>query len=865
MLVGRLGELTALDARLAGLGCCVAVLGEAGVGKTTLIRRAARAGTRRVFEGGALATLSWSAYLPLRRALNDVTAVRGEGGSAAAGATARMWAGDPEFVAAALEERIGDGLLVIDDLQWADAGTRAVIRILVGRVPIVSAVRRGDPGAEAALALLADAGFETIDLEPLDAEHAQQLARRVGAELDENAIRSIAHRSGGNPLLIEELAAGDSNVQSLRLSVAARIRALPAEAVTGLELLSLAGRPLPEHELPGAEALRAAGLSIADTDGVTMRHTLIAEVVVDDLEKSREIELHRMLAAFLNHPGDAARHHLLAGDFAAGYAAAILAVESAPTPGERSAHLITAASCAPAAGEPELRLRAAGAAAEAAEFGDLDEILAGLPDTDEIQVKVALIRARAAAEAGDYDSWSTLVDRGLERCASGKLGTSGSLGRNAAAEIAAAEVALLAERAKVVLLAQQDFETALDLARMAVQRADRLGVYRGRAYYILGTIQYYIGDGRWEENLGRSLEFARAENDLGIEFVTANNLVVCHESAGSPVTGARIAEQMMARADDLQLLRWRRHFWSARLNLAMHAGDYRLVVESAPQLLAGSVMRRTREEVSSAWALCLLNLGQLDEGLALGEEALTESTLHRSNLYHLRVVAAELAGRPEDALAELPAFLDCVENPHRIALAAPVFQWSALQAGMPAVKLPDLTEAFELTMLHAVPEELAGIDCLRASDAQAAAAHFQRAAELWQPYHRQGEVRCRWASGRALADSGSEQEAVAEFLDVEQLARRHEMAPMLARIEKALRTLGVQRSAPRGTDRAGELTPRERQVLDLIGRGLSDTTIAVRLGVSARTVESHVLSARRKLGAANRLQAVALAQAQDAP
>ena len=45
------------------------------------------------------------------------------------------------------------------------------------------------------------------------------------------------------------------------------------------------------------------------------------------------------------------------------------------------------------------------------------------------------------------------------------------------------------------------------------------------------------------------------------------------------------------------------------------------------------------------------------------------------------------------------------------------------------------------------------------------------------------------------------------------------------------------------------LTPREREVMDLIVEGLANKQIAVRLGISEKTVEVHRARARKKLGA----------------
>ena len=54
-----------------------------------------------------------------------------------------------------------------------------------------------------------------------------------------------------------------------------------------------------------------------------------------------------------------------------------------------------------------------------------------------------------------------------------------------------------------------------------------------------------------------------------------------------------------------------------------------------------------------------------------------------------------------------------------------------------------------------------------------------------------------------------------------------------------------------------QLTPREQEVLDLIGRGLSDRQIGTSLGLSYETARTYVKTVRRKLGSNNRLAAAA--------
>jgi len=56
-------------------------------------------------------------------------------------------------------------------------------------------------------------------------------------------------------------------------------------------------------------------------------------------------------------------------------------------------------------------------------------------------------------------------------------------------------------------------------------------------------------------------------------------------------------------------------------------------------------------------------------------------------------------------------------------------------------------------------------------------------------------------------------------------------------------------------DRVELLTGREREILDMITRGLTNKEIAARLSISEHTVKTHARSIRRKLHVSNRVQA----------
>ena len=61
---------------------------------------------------------------------------------------------------------------------------------------------------------------------------------------------------------------------------------------------------------------------------------------------------------------------------------------------------------------------------------------------------------------------------------------------------------------------------------------------------------------------------------------------------------------------------------------------------------------------------------------------------------------------------------------------------------------------------------------------------------------------------------------------------------------------------PRGEQVVEPLTPRERQVLEMLAEGLSNKEIAGRLGISDHTAKFHVNSILAKLGASSRTEAV---------
>jgi DNA-binding NarL/FixJ family response regulator len=111
------------------------------------------------------------------------------------------------------------------------------------------------------------------------------------------------------------------------------------------------------------------------------------------------------------------------------------------------------------------------------------------------------------------------------------------------------------------------------------------------------------------------------------------------------------------------------------------------------------------------------------------------------------------------------------------------------------------------------------------------------------------------ASGFLLKDAPPEQ-----LVDAIRTVTRGDalLAPSITRrlIERFLRQPVL--AAP-GSKPLDQLTAREREVLELIAHGLSNSEIAVRLYLTEATVKTHVAHIYRKLGLRDRAQAVVYA------
>ena len=824
-LVGRENEVGAL-ARLLEDGPLVAVVGDAGVGKTSLVRAAAAAAGLRLHEGAALPTLTWTPLLALRRALGDGLD------------------GDTTSVAREVERRLGPDLLFVDDLQWADDETRRVIAALAGRSSVVVAHRPGQPPAlDGPSGPVEPIGFE---LGPLLADPATTLVHQVRPDLGAIAIRRIVASAAGNPLLLTELARSGNETESLRVALADRLTRLEPGALAGLRRIVVADQPVavPIVGARAATALRASGLVVETAGGdLEVRHRLIAEAVAETIPADVLPELHRDLAARTTDAGMAARHHEASGDRSAAHAAALRALAAAATPAERAEHLELAARTASPADADELRLRAARALIVAGRYGAAEAILAAVvSDAPEIRATVRLELGRCRWYQGDPEAAATHVEEGLAL-----VGGTGS----------AVEIRLRLDRARSLMFVEGDLEASVAHTRETLRLAEAAGVDVPRALMLAGTALGFAGRAGWEPLLLRAIDAARRADEPDVECMAANNLVTMHESDGSPARGREVGAAMAARARELGLGSWALQFDAMVASLDYHAGSFQDALEALERIDLEGADARTREQAATTRSLILVDLGR-DEDV---RQALEARLAEGPNDPHAQAPALQvlaevelLGGRAQRALERSAQLLAVAGDGPLGALGRVTEAWAAHDLDREPPPLP--ASLHGLRMLAAVPLEIEAVRALVQDRDEDARDGFDRAAAAWAAYHRRGELRCRAAAGEAARRAGDVADATERLLAVERDAGEIGFVPVLQRVRRSLRLLGIRRSAPR-TAGGVLLTAREREALAHVGAGLATPAIARRMGIGRGTVNQILGSATRKLNASSRTHAVA--------
>jgi DNA-binding NarL/FixJ family response regulator len=427
------------------------------------------------------------------------------------------------------------------------------------------------------------------------------------------------------------------------------------------------------------------------------------------------------------------------------------------------------------------------------------------------------------------------------------------------------QLQLRVERLRAELAIGRRAATLLEEAAEVAGLCELASVAEARAVAMLGSIQLAVGAGGWLETLQQAVALARLADEFDVECGAAATIVLGHLLNGDGDGARGLAREMEDRCAARLLRGAQLQFAASRLWLDLHGrGACAEVAAACRALLADPVPEPVAGQLQGLMALALADAGELREAELLLEHALGRAPADRGRF--LSWTRAEVMWLAGEAVGAANLARDCREDPLAAfpvgALAAVTAAWAASDAGGQAVgddagEAVPHGEAVAAQVCGGSAEELAGIERL-VQDPAGAREAFVLARDAWAGIERRGALRCAWAGAEAARRAGERDVAVSSLQNVRSEMIAAGITAIVSRVNRSLREAGVREASGRSADERG-LTAREREVLKLVAQGLSTVAIARRLGLEGATVETHIESAREKLGAANRTQAAILA------
>lgn len=853
-LTGRDEELRRVVATTRPGAAGVVVAGPAGVGKTRLVREALAVGRGR---GEGQAQSQSQSQSQGQGQGRGVTVVWAHGSAAARpfplGAFAGLLdvpAGDAaDTIGRALEElaRRRPLVLAVDDAHLLDEHSAIVVHrvVLRGLAPVVVTLRTGEPAVDTVTALWKDDHLPRLDLSPLtEAETTGLVAQVLGGPVESASARRLWSLTQGSPLFLRHLLSGE--VASGRFTPASGIWRWTSEPAISPELTGLL-----EREIGGLEAgVRDVVdlVTLAEPVAVT---TLSALTSPADLEEAEGQGLVRTdgVAARLAHPlyGEVRRASM--GTLRARRLRGRVAQTLDPSPDPIPKAVLTLDS--DLAPDPALFLQAAEAATR----------MYDLPLAERL--------ARAAAATGHP------VARLVHAAALSWLS------RGDEAEVILVDVARTAPDPVTHAMAQLHRTGNLlwtlaqpDEARHALAAAEATGALRTHVAAMALALDAAVGD------LARVVTRGPAMLRDDVPDPLAGILLACAVSGAAAVTGdstllddAAVVGGLTADhvptvipgfgLADLQVLGHRlvgtpslgddqaRRIRAASADLPGPARLMGLVV-AGHAALAGGRLQEALPLLREAWA------GLADSG-------------HEFRFRCRTLLATTLAqaGQPSQAAPFLAGIVAGQHPAYRLFAPDDLLAraWGAAADGSTTEALAHAAAAAELARETGATayEVLAWQTVVQLGDATAALPRLTALAELGPRavvahahakalVEEDGAGLLETAAGWSrLGDLVAAGDAAAQAADVHRRAGREGSALYAAGLADRLAgQSGAHTPALAIAVRPLPLTAREREIVALAARGLSNKDIAERLTVSVRTVEGHLYRAGNKLGVSDR-------------
>ena len=852
-LLERAAELSTLTecletVRRSSRGQVVLVGGEAGIGKTSLLRRFCD-------ELNRPARVLWGACDPLftPRPLGPLLAMGHESGGELGVA---VESGMPYEVMTSLADELRErapAVFVLEDVHWADEATLDVLRLLARRVETVPALvvvsYRDDEldGAHPLRLVLGELrsgpSITRLKIGRLSSEAVAELAQPHHVNATE-----LYRKTAGNPFFVVEAIAAETDgiPDTVRDAVLARAARLSSDARTFLESIAVVPQPaevwlleaLAGQAVESVAECLASGMLTAEPTGVSFRHELARLTVEESVAPHTKVELHRRALGALADPPvgapDLARlaHH-------------------AEAAGDREAVLRFAPAAAARAASRGAHREAAAQYARALRFGD------SLPL--EKRAELLELRSRECYVTDEHDAARVAIEEAIE-CRR-KLGQPVDEARalrwlskilfcpglDAECEQAARDAAALIEGVppgRELAVAYADLaETFMHLGQgdeavawgqRALELAERFGDSEAavHAQIIIAVCEPpETGRAKLEESLelaqraGHAEEVSRAYAHLVGSGVGDHRLDIAR----------RYLEPAIEYSTALGHEHQRFYLLAYRAHIEFEEGRWTEATASVERVLC---LRRT-SIAPRIWALAVLGLirarrdepgyqAPLDEAWSLAAPSGTGDMWRAWTIATARAEVAWLNGDREAMHAAtdflFPFFLERGWD----WVAGELAYWRR-SVGIDEPIPSGIAEPYAL--------QLAG--------------EWARAAELW------GELGFPYEAALALADADEEEPLRKAHAELQELGARRTAAIVARRLrERGAR--GLPRGPrPKTQQNPAGLTSRELEVLALMAEGLRNADIAGRLVLSERTVGHHVGAVLRKLNVRTRGEASA--------